>query len=172
MSKTQTRLKVIRSLFQLEIVKGHLKWTVTELARKSGVSRQTIYLYFGTKKPKILEQALREICEEYFGLSEERKSLAQKDFVASALITRKLYDETPEFAVFYQTWRHRSAEYKAIFQVCETRYREKLITSKFAQNEADATRIHVMLHGLMSAPFLTEKSFIECLKEFVPYKNR
>ena len=59
--KTGKFFNVTRSVFHLESRDGHLKWKVTDLARSSGVSRQTIYTSFGNSKLEILKTALMQI---------------------------------------------------------------------------------------------------------------
>lgn len=172
MSKVDTRLKIIKAVFSLEASKGNLKWTVADVARKSKVSRQTIYQNFGQSKKDILLNALREICEEYYGLTEERTKLASKDLIQSALLTRELYNQTPQFTIFYQTWRKVDSPYKAIFEQIEKSYQQRLIRLKIAKNDLEALGIHVIMNGLITAPFMSDDDFVKAFTYLISSKAR
>ena len=171
-NKQQTQLKIIQALFRLEISKGHLRWTVTQLARASGISRVTIYFHFGSNKKQILESALRSICGEFFGLTPERQELAKSDFIASARITRDLAEQTPEFQVFYQVWRATKSPYCDILCEFETEYRKKLQALFPRLNAAQVSTIHASLHGAMAAPFLDDKMFAETIKQIMAFASQ
>jgi AcrR family transcriptional regulator len=164
MSDDSTALKLIRTIFRLEITKGHLKWTVAEIARLNRTSRATVYYYFGKSKKEILTRATTAICEEYFGLTAERIELSKKDFLASARITRSLATQTPEFAVFYQIWRTRKSEFCDLLVGFEEKYRGKLKQMFPQAKPADIVFAHSCLHGIMTSPFLTAEQFDEDLR--------
>lgn len=166
MDKHQTILKIIREIFRLEVLKGHLKWSVTTLAKATGISRPTIYSYFGQSKNDILLGALRFICEEYYGLSKDRLSLAETDFVASAVYTKSLMDGTPGFSIFYQKWRFQKSEIQSLLIKYENRYQEKLLKLGFAKDAFEARYLHALLHGLITAPFLADKDFRKSIERF------
>jgi AcrR family transcriptional regulator len=158
-------------LFRLEISKGHLRWTVTQLARASGISRVTIYSHFGSNKKQILENALRSICAEFFGLTPERQALAKDDFIASARITRDLAEQTPEFQVFYQVWRATRSPYSEILREYEDEYRKKLQKLFPHLTLTQVATIHAALHGAMAAPFLDDKMFAETIKQIMVFAS-
>lgn len=157
-------MKIISAIFRLEISKGHLKWSVAELSRKSGVSRSTIYLYLGESKSQILEAAVTAVCNEYYGLSPERMQLAKSDFLESARYTRRLSEQTPEFAVFYQVWRAKESVYRNLLMGFENQYRKKLKGLLPTLDDEAIVLLHTCLHGLVTAPFLNDADFVQCLK--------
>ena len=152
-------MKIIRAIFKLENSEGHLKWTVAQLSRKTHLSRATIYLYFGQSKNAIVRNALTFICEDYFGTNEKRVEQAQRSFLEAAKYTRALFDETPEFAVFYQNWRYRASEYRDIIEAFEKDYRKKLKRLHPAKSSDEIIFLHAVLHGLITAPFLDSHNF-------------
>jgi AcrR family transcriptional regulator len=164
MANDSTALKLVRTIFRLEITRGHLKWSVAEVARSNRTSRATLYYYFGKSKKEILNNALTAICEEYFGLTAEREELAQKDFLASARITRSLVLQTPEFAVFYQLWRARPSELKDVLKGFEEKYQSKLAKMFPKSTKDQIIFAHSCLHGIMTAPFLSPAEFDQSLR--------
>jgi hypothetical protein len=61
---------VLNSAIELDIKKGHLKWTYSELSRVSKVTRSLIYYYFGKSKVNILLEACHFFGRELSGNSE------------------------------------------------------------------------------------------------------
>ena len=70
--KDEAFWKILNAAIELDYKKGHLKWTMTELSRRSGVTRSLIYYYFGRQKAAILKEAVKIVGEEFVGLNERR----------------------------------------------------------------------------------------------------
>ena len=73
--KDENYLKILDAVVRLEVVKGHLRWKMSDLSRMSGVQRTLVYYYFGKSKEVILKEALKTIGDEFFGLSAERLTM-------------------------------------------------------------------------------------------------
>ena len=98
-SKEQKMLHMSACALSLEVNTGHLKWKVTELERKSGLSRSLIYRYFGSTKTIILRNALDIFVKNFYGI--EGKSPTQS-FPELVKIARQQVIDYPETALFYQ----------------------------------------------------------------------
>lgn len=101
-SKHSTHWKVLRAAIELDSSKGHLLWTMSDLSRKSGVTRSLIYYYFGRQKKDILLEAVRFIGKELFGLSDERLELWKNNQIdQSVTASRKLFQKYHFLYAFY-----------------------------------------------------------------------
>jgi AcrR family transcriptional regulator len=119
--------QILDAALQLECTKGHLRWKMTDLSRTSGVTRSLIYYYFGNSKLKIIQEAIRLMGEEFFGLSEERMALWREGRSAESLQkTRDLVRRTPHIVIFYLQQRRAGNSLAQEIQRLEQRYLEKL----------------------------------------------
>ena len=88
-----------------EIEHGHLKWKVSDLARGAGVSRSLIYYYLGKSKMEIILSAIDTIWPEFYGLTESRRLLREREgFMASVLLSKDLSRRMPFLTCFFYTW--------------------------------------------------------------------
>ena len=62
--------RICNELLRLEVTKGHLNWSVSEVARASEVTRSLIYYYFGKSKEEVLSEASRYMINTIYGDSE------------------------------------------------------------------------------------------------------
>ena len=62
--------RICDELLRLEVVRGHLNWSVSEVARASEVTRSLIYYYFGKSKEELLEEASRHMIHTIYGNSD------------------------------------------------------------------------------------------------------
>jgi AcrR family transcriptional regulator len=72
--KDETFFSICNAVLKMEVNKGNLRWTISDISRESGVTRSLIYYYFGKEKSVILNEAHRFMLEFFFG-SEEHRSL-------------------------------------------------------------------------------------------------
>ncbi len=61
--------RICNELLRLEVTRGHLSWSVAEVARASDVTRSLIYYYFGKSKEVLLEEASRYMLHTIYGSS-------------------------------------------------------------------------------------------------------
>ena len=100
-SKDKVYWSILNSAIELDIKKGHLKWTLSDLSRKSDITRSLIYYYFGKGKKNILTEAIKIIGEEIIGLNEERMKLWETgQLVESMKKARELNDKAPYIPLF------------------------------------------------------------------------
>lgn len=159
MKEMPTNLKIPHAVIELEVMKGHLRWTVAALARKVKVSRPLIYYHFGRTKEQILDKSILLVAEEYFGINPERiKMLQEGRAVESLLLTRKLLRDTPAFGLFYSRGRViKSPLQKKLIEI-ENRY-QAMLKNHFPQLSEEKIRaLHGLFYGIVMAPFLDEKS--------------
>ena len=131
--------KVLNCALELEFKKGHLKWTMTELSRKSEITRSLIYYYFGRSKMSILEAAVSIIGEEFIGMTEKRLELwKQGNYEEGLLETRGIYEKMPYLCAFSLNYRGRPNEIgEALDKV------EKTFMRRLQQNAPNATKAQI-----------------------------
>ena len=95
-TKDETYWKILNAAVALDIQKGHQKWTITQLSKKSGISRALIYYYFGSSKVDLLKEAISTIGYEMAGISQDRLELWSHGKIAeSFMVTHKILKENP-----------------------------------------------------------------------------
>lgn len=65
--------KICHAVLQMEVSKGHLKWTLSDISREADVTRSLIYYYFGKEKKTILEEAFRYVTEVIFNTGQSER---------------------------------------------------------------------------------------------------
>ena len=153
--------KIIETVFALEVQAGHLKWSVSQIARVAGISRSLVYYHFGKTKKDIVLECLEQIACEFYGLTDERKALSQ---VESLKLSHRMYKNNPAYATFYQKWRHRPSAIRDKYLDLEKRYDEKLAKAYPLASSAQRDALHGFFHGIVTAPFLNEKAIVEAIK--------
>jgi AcrR family transcriptional regulator len=157
MSNASPARKILHAVISLEVSKGHLKWKVSDLARKVGVSRPLIYYHFGKSKREILEKTVVMVAEDYFGLTPDRVEMLQAGrAVESLLLSRKLFLANPAFAVFYLKWRMEKSPLQSKLLEVERRYQQMLSRQFPGLTKGEITALHGIFYGVVTAPFLDE----------------
>lgn len=119
--------KVLNAALELDFKKGHTKWTMSELSRKSGITRSLIYYHFGRSKLAILDLAIQVIGEEVVGISPERMALWKDGgWSASLRRTREVTSQAPFLGSFYLMHRDRPTDVGKSLRSLETNYMKKL----------------------------------------------
>ena len=110
-SKEDVYKAVLNAAIELDIQQGHLKWTYTTLARRSGISRTLIYYYFGKEKINILKEATLLFGEELAGIGDERMNAWKDGRIDIGLNkTRDLFKDYPYLIPFYFLYRTQENE--------------------------------------------------------------
>lgn len=73
-NKEEIYFAVCNAILKLEFSKGHLKWTVSDVARESEITRSLIYYYFGKEKKAVLEVAYKFIISHFYNLERVRST--------------------------------------------------------------------------------------------------
>lgn len=156
-SKEEVYKAVLNSAVELDIQLGHLKWTYTLLAKKSGISRTLIYYYFGKEKINILKEACLLFGEELAGIGEERMTAWKEGRIDIGLNkTRSLFKDYPYLVPFYYLYRTQENEIGELIKRYENEGYKK--RKKFFPEMSDQElRIMFSLHmGLATFPNLNE----------------
>ena len=156
-SKDETFWKVLSSALELEFRKGHLKWTMTELSRKSGITRSLIYYYFGREKMDIMKAAVNIVGEEFVGLTDERMALWQEGkFQESLLRAREFYNKAPYLCAFAMSYRSKPNELGEALVQIEKAFIEKI--KKFAPkaSQVQLNTLYSLYFGICFSPYVGE----------------
>jgi len=152
------RFKIVIELLSAEATKGHLKWRVSDMARKLKVSRGLIYYHFGKTKQEIIDSCYSFIAEYYYGLSTNRELKTAEDLEKSIWHTLGLYLKNPSIAIFFHRWRlAESPIQKRIFKL-ETMYRERLQRLFPQLTHDEILAVHSIFNGAVTAPFANKES--------------
>lgn len=163
--KDENYMKILDAVVRLEVVKGHLRWKMSELSRLSGVQRTLIYYYFGKSKEAILQAALKTIGDDFFGLSTERLSMWKSGQVKDSILrTRELFKKAPHVAEFFFHWRHQSSEVQKELKQLEKRYIAKVQDVFPHVPKADAEAVFTIFFGLVLVPELNDSVIDRVLK--------
>ncbi len=98
MTKAQKMFHVSACILVLEMRKSSLTWKVTDLVKKSKVSRSMIYQYFGSDKEHMLEQAIDIFVSQFYGFEDVPKGQTLATMVGRA---RQYVIDFPESALLY-----------------------------------------------------------------------
>ncbi len=168
MDKDEAYWNILSSAMELDFKKGHLKWTISDLSRKSKITRSLIYYYFGRSKIGLLSESVRLIGEEVIGLTPERKAMWERgEFLESLKASRSVIDRAPYIASFYLQHRSRDSEVGESLRKMESSFKRKL---KNFYSHLDKTRINTIFSlywGACFTPDLEEENLvqiIECLR--------
>jgi AcrR family transcriptional regulator len=150
--------KVLNCALELEFKKGHLKWTMTELSRKSKITRSLIYYYFGRSKVDILQAAVSIIGEEFIGLSDQRMAMWRHGrFEEGLLEARQFYEKMPYLCAFYLNYRERPNEIGEALLKIEKAFHRKIQQIAPKANRAQINTIFAVYFGIVYSPNIAEK---------------
>lgn len=151
--RDQTFWKVLNAALDLDFRKGHLKWTMSELSRKSGITRSLIYYHFGRSKSAILQEAVRVIGEQLIGVDAERmEQWRAGDWTKAIVRSRQLTEESPSLLNFYLLHRGRPTEIGESLKKLEGEYYKKL-EALFPQLDKSARQaLFAFFWGVTFAP--------------------
>jgi AcrR family transcriptional regulator len=155
--KDENYLKILDAVVRLEVLKGHLRWKMSDLSRVSGVQRTLVYYYFGKSKEAILKEALKTIGDEFFGLSPARISMWKEGRMKESILqTRERFRQAPHVPQFFFHWRHQPSEVQTALKNLEKRFREK-VKMQFPQTaKDDEEAVYAIFFGLVLVPDLKE----------------
>lgn len=83
-SKEEIYFAVCNAILKMEVAKGHLQWTLSDISRESNVTRSLIYYYFGKEKDKVLEEAYKFVISHIFNM-ERTKTVGIRDRLRDVL---------------------------------------------------------------------------------------
>lgn len=153
--------KILNTAIELDTKKGHMKWSLSELSRKSGITRSLIYYYMGSSRQNILENAVQIIGEQMFGLSKKNLDLWKSgNFVESLVQTKRLILQHPEVFKFYFQHRQADTAIGESIRQQEEKLRRKVATHLTPHLPGFGDICTALIWGITLAPWLDEKDLI------------
>lgn len=153
LGKEKAYWRILEGALELDFHKGHLRWTMAELARKTRVTRSLIYYHFGKSKLELLKAAVRVVGEDVIGTSEQRMQLwFNGQWVESIQRARMTAERVPVLCGFYLMHRERNSEIGDSIRQKEGLYIRKL--RKLFPNHQEATlrALFASFFGLIFSP--------------------
>lgn len=149
---------LLNGALELEFKKGHLKWTLSDLARKTDITRSLIYYHFGRSKMDILRAAIQIIGKEFTGIDNpERASLwFQEDYKTSLLQARQIYDRMPHLCSFYLNHRKKDTQVGKALDDIESGFRARLKSAAPTATEAQINTLFAVYFGMAYSPLVGE----------------
>jgi hypothetical protein len=157
--------KVLNAAIELDFAKGHLRWSMSELSRKSKITRSLIYYYFGKSKDSILQEGVKLIGEEFFGLTPARLNLWKNGEIGASVIqTKHLVEKSPFIASFYLVHRQAATGVGDQIRNLEKEYRKKI--KKFFQNTSEPYQeaLYGLLMGLVITPQISDEAVYKAIQ--------
>jgi AcrR family transcriptional regulator len=160
-TRDETFWKVLNSALELDFKRGHLKWTMSELSRKSGITRSLIYYHFGRSKAAILTEAIQVIGDELIGMSPERMDLWRDgQWAVSLNRARAVAEQCPSLICFYFMHRERPTEVGEGLRAVDKRFIEKQSIFFSGLSQAERVALYAFFFGLTFYP-LTNAAAID-----------
>ncbi len=115
-SKEDIYFAVCNAILKMEVAKGHLKWTLSEISRESGITRSLIYYYFGKEKKTALEEAYKFIISHFFNI-ERTRSVGIRERLRQILIDVK---KMPYLFVLYYLEKNAGSDVGQMIKEAES----------------------------------------------------
>lgn len=153
--KEEVHYKICNSVLKLEVNKGHLKWTISDISKDSGVTRSLIYYYFGKEKLTLLDEAYRYMIEIFFNTNDDR-TLGLT--VRMQGVLSKIKDMPYAFILFFLE-RKSDSEMGKLMRKAEVRLflRLKVEFPNFSEDEI--LRVYLLELGSIAFGLAPEKVF-------------
>jgi AcrR family transcriptional regulator len=132
---------------------------MSDLSRKSGITRSLIYYHFGRSKSSILREAISVIGEEIVATNPERTAMWRDGRWAETVkLSRDVANQAPNLCNFYLTHRDRPTEIGEEIRSLEATYIRKL-QRLFPEFEPAAIRaIFGFFFGIVFAPHVDDEA--------------
>lgn len=170
-SKDDIFWSIFDAIIKLDITKGHMGWSISDISRSSGVSRPLIYYYFGKSKENMMQTAVDYLGKEYFGLSDERMELwKNRNIFESLSRSRKLWQKSPYSYSFYILRRDLQNPVGQTIRDLEKQYEDKLKIFYPQASRNMHAAVTAILFGLAISPTLTEeglKSAVGVIEQYL-----
>lgn len=160
----KTRFNIICTVFDLEVSKGHLKWSVSQISRSCKVSRTLVYYHFGKTKKEILLNCLDDLTRQLYGLSEDRRDFKKTSLIDSLKACHDLYAKVPSYSVFCQKWARKPSIYRDQYLEIQKMYDEKLHFNFPRSTRAQRISLRALFYGLVAAPSFDREYISEAIQ--------
>lgn len=157
--RDSTFWKVLNAALELDFRKGNLKWTMSELSRKSGITRSLIYYHFGRSKMAILSEAINVIGEEIIATGPDRVALWRDGKWAETVkLSREVAMQAPHLCNFYLLHRDRPTEIGQAIRNLESSYLKKLQKLFPELPAAGIKALFAFFFGICFAPHVDDET--------------
>jgi len=123
-SKEEIYFAVCNAILKMEIAKGHLKWTLSDISRESKVTRSLLYYYFGKEKKAVLEVAYQFVVSHFYNI-DRTKTVSLRERLAQVLRDLK---NMPYLIILFYMAKGEDSEFGRIIRKKEA---ELLLALKF-----------------------------------------
>lgn len=148
---------VLEAVIALEMTKGHLKWKMSDLSRKSGVTRTLLYYYFGKDRKSLFSQAVDYYVAVFLDFRLERAEKVRRGEIIELIsIARSRLRKNPYFFQFYAKHRFEPTEVSPLLQSAEKKYFEHLKASLPPRWHHMTRVIWALVFGLAVQPDITD----------------
>ena len=96
--KDEIFYQICHMVLKLEMTKGHLRWTISDVARGAKITRPLVYYYFGKDKEVLLHESWKFMIETMFYFS-AKESLGIRQRIKE--ITAKINSMPYLFVLFF-----------------------------------------------------------------------
>lgn len=151
--KEEVHFKICNSVLKLEVNKGHLKWTISEISKDSGVTRSLIYYYFGKEKKTLLEEAYRYMIQIFFNIHDDRPLGLS---VRMHTVLSNIRDMPYAFVLFFLE-RKKDTEIGGLMRKAEERLLARLKVEFPDFSEAEILRVYLLELGSIAYGLEPEK---------------
>jgi AcrR family transcriptional regulator len=167
LSKDEMYWKILNCALDLELKKGHLKWTLSELSRHSGITRSLIYYYFGRSHVRILEDAISIMGQELIGLNDSRvKMWKERRWQESLTQARSIYEKAPNMCLFYLSNRNKSNSIGIKLNELEKAFFQRIKKFKPELTHEMCNTLFAIFFGIIFSPHVGSEE-IDCFAKII-----
>jgi len=167
-SKDQIHRIILVAALELDSKRGYLRWTISDLSRRSKTTRSLIYYYFGSDKEKILIEAVRLIGSELFGLSRTRLALWKSGKIAESIWeSRKMFERHPQLHAYFIQQREADTSVGQEIRELEKKHLQKVKHFFPDLTTQERAMITSMIVGLVFARDIDQESVAFAVEESI-----
>jgi AcrR family transcriptional regulator len=157
--KNEIYWKILNAAIALDIKKGHLKWSITDIASISKISRTLIYYYFGKSKENILLEAIQLFGQELSGNTNSRtEAWLAGDLASTFCSSRKILLQVPGIRVFYFLRRNEPTVLGEAILNFEKNFKQKIATFFPLLSTEDVDGLFALFLGIVWSPELSDEA--------------
>lgn len=158
-SPENTYWKLIGAALELEAKRGHLKWTISDLSRRSGVTRSLIYYHFGHSKVGLLLEAVKTVGERILKeVANPHLFESEKTILGGLAGVRSAFWQLPFFSDFYFYNRKKVSELGDAIRELECQCFQQLDSHLLSFPTLQKKGMMVVLYGAIFSPIVERET--------------
>lgn len=154
---------VCNSVLRLEVKKGHLLWSISEISRDSEITRSLIYYYFGKEKNIILQESVSFMLSFMFGSATPIHVDIRKR--VSVLLER--VNEMPYLLIYFIQEKNKDTSYGEMIRTAEDQLLVHLQSHYPHLDKDQIFRIYILELGLITHQRATVEQISSTYKEML-----